>query len=157
APSRPTRLSETCSGSKTSRILLEPSWKITAMSWHLGQLSMLGKFGKHTDWSALGLLLIFLIGAPVVIFLMSQRIEYQGATIRAGWVAQIEAIALSRAQQIDNWVEARRTEVEVLASAPSVRALLTGVESDREELLAYLDRMAAAYRYASIAIFDAHG
>jgi len=118
---------------------------------------MLNRFSKHIDWSTLGLLLIFLIGAPVVIILMSQRIESQGAAIRAGWVAQIESIGLSRAQQIDNWVEARRTEVEVLASAPSVRALLTGVESDREELLGYLDRMAAAYRYASIVIFNARG
>jgi len=118
---------------------------------------MLDRFRRDTDWTALGFLLIFLIGAPLVLFGMRQSIESQRETIRAGWIAQIESTAFSRAQQIDNWLDARRTEVQVLAAAPSVRALVTGVGHDRAELGSYLDRMAAAYRYASIVIFDANG
>jgi PAS domain S-box-containing protein len=109
--------------------------------------------GSHAEWIPWRYFLIFLAGTAVVVIGMLYHLDSQRESIRAGWKAQIEAIAASRAREVDNWLRARRTDGEMLAAAPSIRALVSGGHSD-EALTNYLDRVAAAYSYAGIMIFD---
>ncbi len=101
--------------------------------------------------------LIFLAGAALVMVSMWFHLGSQRESIRAGWRAQIEAIAGSRLRLLESWLQARRIDGEMLAAAPSVRALISGAGRNDEALATYLDRVAAAYSYAGIIIFDMRG
>src|SRR5260221_12624134 len=101
--------------------------------------------------------LIFLAGAVLVIGGMWYHLDSQREGIRASWKAQIEAISGSRVRLVNTWLNARRVDGEMLAAAPSVRALASGTGRGDETLAAYLDRAAAAYSYAGIMIYDPRG
>src|SRR5262245_57055515 len=115
-----------------------------------------GASGSHAEWIPWRYFLIFLAGTALVVIGMLYHLDSQRESIRAGWKAQIEAIAASRARLVENWLSARRTDGEMLAAAPSIRALVAGVHSD-EALTNYLDRVSAAYSYAGIMVFDTRG
>jgi len=111
----------------------------------------------HTEPIPWRYFLIFLAGAALVLVGMWFHLESQRESIRAGWRTQTEAIAGSRLRLIENWLHARRTDGEMLAAAPSVRTLVSGAGRNDEALVAYLDRVAAAYSYAGVIIFDSRG
>jgi PAS domain S-box-containing protein len=112
---------------------------------------------SHAEWIPWRYLLIFLAGAAIVVVGMWYHLGSQREGIRGGWRAQIESIAGNRARLVDNWLNARRTDVEMLAAAPAVRALVSGAGRNDETLTSYLDHVAGAYGYASIVIFDTRG
>src|SRR5262249_37242450 len=102
--------------------------------------------------------LIFLVGTALVVGLMWHHIQGQRTSIRAHWQSEISEIANDRARLVGNWLDARRADAEVLAGAPSVRALLSNQQrSGDESLVRLLDRVVAAYGYAGIAVFDKDG
>jgi len=101
--------------------------------------------------------LIFLAGTALVVAAMWYHIESQRRSIRAHWEAQVSAIANDRARSVGNWLGARRADAEVLAASPTVRALLASRGRGDEALVQHLNRVVAAYGYASVSIFDAQG
>ena len=101
--------------------------------------------------------LIFLAGAALVVLSMWYHIESQRQSIRAHWQAQVSAIANDRARSVGNWLVARRADAEVLAASPTVRSLLSGQGRSNDALVQHLNRVVAAYGYASVSIFDAQG
>ena len=106
--------------------------------------------------------LIFITGAALVVAGMWYHIDSQRRTIRANWRGQIESIANDRGQLVESWLETRQGDAEVLATSPPVRALFTGSHrgEDRrggDDAATALNRVAAAYGYAGIVIFDAGG
>jgi hypothetical protein len=100
--------------------------------------------------------LIFLAGTALVVLSMWYHIESQRQSIRAHWQAQVSAIANDRARIVGNWLGARRADAEVLAASPTVRSLLASQGRSDEALVQHLNRVVAAYGYASVSIFDAH-
>src|SRR5215470_15230662 len=104
--------------------------------------------GSHAEWIPWRYFLIFLAGTAVVVIGMLYHLDSQRESIRAGWKAQIEAIAASRARLVDNWLAARRTDGEILAAAPPFRAMVLGGQTD-EAVTNYLDRVATAYSYSN--------
>jgi PAS domain S-box-containing protein len=101
--------------------------------------------------------LIFLAGTALVVIAMWYHIQGQRASIRTHWQAQVSEIANDRARLVANWLDARRADAELLAAYPAVRALLSSQSRGDEAVVRHLDRMLAAYGYASISIFDANG
>ena len=102
-------------------------------------------------------MLVFLGGVVLVVAALWYFVAVQRASIVANWKKQIESIANDRVRLIDSWLNARRTDADVLAASPPVRALLLRPDQSNEALTGYLDRVAAAYGYASIVVFDPRG
>src|SRR5438552_47314 len=74
------------------------------------------------------------------------------------WRARLTTIADDRARLVSAWLDFRRGDLEVLATFPPLRAALAGGAGEgRAELTAHLDRVAAAYGYAGIHVFDPRG
>jgi len=101
--------------------------------------------------------LIFLVGTALVVIAMWYHIDSQRQSIRAYWRAQVETIANDRAWLVENWLNGRRADAEVLAGSAAVRTLLSSPSRGDEGLGRHLDRVAAAYGYAAIVIFDVQG
>jgi PAS domain S-box-containing protein len=101
--------------------------------------------------------LFFLAGTAIVVSAMWYHIESQRQSVRSHWKAEVEAIASDRARLVDSWLSARRADAEVLAASPAVRSVLWVKSSEGEALVRHLDRVAAAYGYASIVVFDIGG
>ncbi len=110
--------------------------------------------GERIPWRYF---LIFLAGAALVVVSMWYQISSQRESIRSNWKVQVEAIANDRARLVDTWINARHADAEVLAASPAVRALLSSPGLGDETLVRHLNRVAAAYGYASILIFDLRG
>jgi len=110
--------------------------------------------GERFPWTYF---LVFLAGVAIVVTAMWYQIDAQRQSIRARWQAQVETVANDRARLVGDWLTARRADAEVLAGSPTVRALLSSQSRAEEELVGHLNRVVAAYGYASISIFDARG
>jgi two-component system cell cycle sensor histidine kinase/response regulator CckA len=110
--------------------------------------------GERLPWTYL---LVFLAGAMLVVLALWYVIASQRASILSNWQKQVESIANDRVRLVDSWLNARRTDADVLAASPPVRALLLHPEQGNEALGGYLDRVVGAYGYAGIAIFDPRG
>ncbi|HYU16481.1 MAG TPA: ATP-binding protein [Candidatus Acidoferrum sp.] len=111
--------------------------------------------GERLPWTYF---LIFLVGTALVVAAMWYHIDTQRQSIQARWRGQVESIANDRGRLVDNWLNARRADAEVLAASPMVKALLSSPgRADETTLARHLGRVAAAYGYASIVIFDVGG
>jgi PAS domain S-box-containing protein len=110
--------------------------------------------GQRLPWTYL---LVFLAGAILVGASLWYFIAVQRAAILANWRRQIESITTDRVRLVDSWLNARRADADVLAASPPARALLSRPDQSNEALTGYLTRMASAYGYASIVIFDPRG
>ncbi|HXJ78191.1 MAG TPA: ATP-binding protein [Candidatus Methylomirabilis sp.] len=107
--------------------------------------------GDRLPWTYL---LVFLGGALLVGLGTWYFIAAQRASIRANWRTQIETIANDRVRLVESWLNARRADADVLAVSPPVRALLLSPDQGNDGLTSYLSRVAAAYGYLGIVIFD---
>src|SRR5215831_19592449 len=102
-------------------------------------------------------LLIFVVGAALVVSAMWYHLQGQRASIKARWQAELSEISRVRVQLVSNWLEARRADAEVLATSPPVRALLSGKPQRDEAVGRLLNRVVAVYGYSSVVIFDTRG
>jgi len=103
--------------------------------------------GERLPWTYF---LIFLIGTALVVAAMWYHIDSQRQSFRASWRGQVESIANDRGRLVDNWLQSRHADAEVLAASPAVKALLSTSGRGDEALLArHLNRVAAAYGYAA--------
>ncbi|HET7876843.1 MAG TPA: ATP-binding protein [Methylomirabilota bacterium] len=109
--------------------------------------------GDSFPWAYL---LVFLLGVAVALGYVYYSIESERRVAIDQWRARLSILADDRARLIGNWLNARRADGEVVASFPSVRALLSTGRSD-EGLTPYLNRVAQAYGYSSIVVYDAQG
>jgi PAS domain S-box-containing protein len=100
--------------------------------------------------------LAFLLGTAIVLAGMWYQIEDERRVAMEHWKARVATIAEDRARLVSNWLGARRADAEVLAAFPAVRALLAGGRGE-EGLVTHLNRVAGAYGYTAITIFDAQG
>jgi PAS domain S-box-containing protein len=101
--------------------------------------------------------LIFSCIALLVAAALSYFIAAQRESIRVNWRKQIESIANDRVRLVESWLNARRTDADVLAASPTVRALLLHAAQGNEALTAHLDRVAAAYGHGGVMILDPRG
>src|SRR5713226_166981 len=101
--------------------------------------------------------LAFLFGTALVLVAFWYHIENQRLDAVASWKARVSTIADDRARLVANWLNSRRADAEVLASFPSVRALLAGPGRSDDSVVQILNRVAAAYGYAAVTVYDAHG
>ena len=68
-----------------------------------------------------GYFAIFLAGAALVVLAMWYHIETQRRSILAQWRVQISEIANDRARLVENWLDSRRADADVLAASRDVR------------------------------------
>ncbi len=101
--------------------------------------------------------LAFLLGTVLVLGWTWYHIESERRSILAHWQARISAVADDRERLVENWIEARRADAEVLAASPGVLAALGVPKRGDGDLPQHLDLIAAAYGYASISVFDSQG
>jgi PAS domain S-box-containing protein len=101
--------------------------------------------------------LAFLAGTALVVVAMWYHIESERRSILAHWRARVSTIADDRARLVENWLNARRADAEVLAASPIVRALLGSQGDGGDALVRYLNQVTAAYGYASVWVFNGHG
>ena len=103
--------------------------------------------------------LVFLLGTALVAGFMWYHIGSERRVALEHWRARMSTVADDRARLISAWLNGRRADAEVLASFPSVRALLAGNGNGDTgpAVTAHLDRVAHAYGYASIALVDRQG
>jgi two-component system cell cycle sensor histidine kinase/response regulator CckA len=121
----------------------------------LGHVSLQrGSRAEQLPWKYL---LVFLAGAVLVVLALWYVIAAQRASILSNWQKQIESIANDRVRLVDSWLNARRTDADVLAASPPVRTLLQHSEQSNDVLVGYLDRVVAAYGYAGVVVFDPRG
>jgi PAS domain S-box-containing protein len=104
-----------------------------------------------------GYFAVFLAGAALVVLAMWYHIETQRRSILAQWRVQISEIANDRARLVENWLDSRRADADVLAASRDVHVLLSSASRLDEALMRHLDHVAAAYGYSSISIFDTEG
>jgi PAS domain S-box-containing protein len=103
-------------------------------------------------------ILAFLVGTALVLVAFWYHIDNQRQDAVASWRARVSTIADDRAKLVANWFNSRRADAEVLASFPSVRTLLGGPGKGGDELVVQvLNRMASAYGYAAITVYDSQG
>ena len=106
-------------------------------------------------WAYVG---AFLLGTALIAGFMYYHISTERRLAVTHWRARAATLADDRARLVSDWLNARRADAEVLASSPAVRALLTGSGGDqRGAILPQIDRVAQAYGYSAIAIYDAQG
>jgi PAS domain S-box-containing protein len=99
--------------------------------------------------------LAFLLGTALVLVAFWYHINNQRQDTVANWKARVSTIADDRARLVANWLNARRADAEVLASFPSVRGLLAGSGRGDDSVSPILNRVASAYGYAAITVYDA--
>ena len=107
-----------------------------------------------------GYLAAFLLGTALISTFIWFQIEGERHSALAQWQARVTTIAEGRARLVSDWFRGRRADADVLASSPAVRSLmLEGPRSPdvRGQIVAQLDRVAAAYGYAGIALMDPQG
>src|SRR6202162_4841620 len=116
-----------------------------------------GRARERFPW---GYLAAFLFGTALISTFIWYQIENERQTVRANWEARVTAIAEGRARLVSDWFIARHADADVLASSPAVRALILdgGRGGDvRSQIEPQLNRVAAAYGYAGIALMDVQG
>jgi PAS domain S-box-containing protein len=101
--------------------------------------------------------LAFLVGTALVLVAFWYHIDNQRRDTVANWKARVSTIADDRARLVANWLNARRADAEVLASFPSVRGLLAGAGRSDDSVVQILNRVASAYGYVAITIYDVQG
>src|SRR5262245_31425997 len=85
--------------------------------------------GEPLPWAYF---LVFLGGALLVAVAMWYFISAQRESVRANWRMQIESIASDRVRLVDSWLNARRSDADVVAVSPPVRALLISADQANE-------------------------
>src|SRR5262250_1300644 len=112
---------------------------------------------ERFPWGYLG---AFLFGTALISTFIWFQIEGERQTALAQWQARITTIAEGRAHLLSDWFRGRRADADVLASSPAVRSLMLegphGADA-RGQIVTQLDRVAAAYGYAGIALMDPQG
>ena len=101
--------------------------------------------------------LAFLVGTALVLVAFWYHIDNQRRDTIANWKARVSTIADDRARLVANWLNARRADAEVLASFPSVRALLAGPGRSDDSVVQILNRVASAYGYTVVTVYDTQG
>src|SRR5262249_37408293 len=107
-----------------------------------------------------GYLAAFLFGTALISTFIWFQIEGERQTALAQWQARVTTIAEGRARLVSDWFRGRRADPDVLASSPAVRSrMLEGPRGGdaRGQIVTQLDRVAAAYGYAGIALVDPQG
>jgi PAS domain S-box-containing protein len=101
--------------------------------------------------------LAFLVGTALVLVAIWYHIDNQRRETVANWRARVSTIADDRTRLVANWLNARRADAEVLAAFPSVRALLAGPGKGDDSVVQVLNRVASAYGYTAITVYDSQG
>ncbi|HET8578019.1 MAG TPA: ATP-binding protein [Methylomirabilota bacterium] len=101
--------------------------------------------------------LAFLVGTALVLVAIWYHIDNQRRETVANWKGRVSTIADDRSRLVANWLNARRADAEVLAGFPSVRALLSGPSRGDDSVIQVLNRVASAYGYTAITIYDGQG
>jgi PAS domain S-box-containing protein len=109
------------------------------------------------DRSAWAYFLIFFGGAALILFAMWWHIHGQRTHILTYWQGVIQAIASDRARLVDNWLEARRADAEVLAASPAVKNILWIKGPDTRGLVDHLNQVVEAYGYEGVVVSDTGG
>ncbi len=106
-------------------------------------------------WAYVG---AFLFGTALIAGFMYYHISTERRLAVNHWRARAATLADDRARLVSDWLAARRADADVLATSPAIRGLLSGGGGEsRAGVLSQLDRVARAYGYASIAVYDAQG
>ncbi|MBI3104316.1 MAG: PAS domain S-box protein [Candidatus Rokubacteria bacterium] len=102
----------------------------------------------------------FLLGIAVVAGFMRYHIETERRAAVAQLRTRLTTLAEDRGRLVSDWLSTRRADAELLATSPSIRALLGAQEAGGEtqaQLVSQLDRTARAYGYSAIAVLDTAG
>src|SRR3990172_4272710 len=108
----------------------------------------------------------FAAGSVLVAALSWFAIAWERHSAVAHWELRQDVVVQALHDRVSDWLKDRRGDAEVLAANPPVRAALAlrtrGEETvsppeAQRQLVPYLDRVAAAYGYTGIRVFDAQG
>ena len=116
--------------------------------------------GPATEARPWPYVLVFALGLVLVSGFMWYHIETERRAAVAQLRTRLTTLAEDRGRLVSDWLSTRRADAELLATSPSIRALLGAQEAGGEtqaQLVSQLDRTARAYGYSAIAVLDTAG
>jgi len=105
-------------------------------------------------WAYIG---AFLLGTAVIAGFMYYHISTERRLAVGHWRARAATLADDRARLVADWFVARQADADLLATSPTTRGLLSGAGGDRAATISQIDRVARAYGYSGIMVYDAQG